>query len=600
MKTFHDIGVRVKRVNAQGQGKTDCPKCERKLSLSINVETGVWHCHGCLWAGRLNSLEQRVWKKPSPAPSRGAEELLSKQAILWLEDRGIKPEVAARHELFSARGVFKPYREEPDREVNYEAIAYPIYKAYGTSKELVNRAWRKFSFSEDLPDKLTHKVRFNFSPDCEQPLLNTHNVNWEKPIYWVEGWLDGLALESIGITNWLSFPNGSPKPPQSCDGRLNLLNEFFKDVDKCPQHVLALDNDVPGIYMRSQLAIRLGEEKCFIPSWPTSAEHKIKDAGDVLVHLGERALAEALTSLNPYPLSGTATQDEILLAATLNGGIVPDAKVGIPEIDEIFSLQLGQVLIWTGVPNMGKTTMCGDFVRRIIENTGWHAAMFLAEDTLQTFVVRTISQVQGAAFSELSEEERVAAAKWINDHYTYIKSEEVNDLQQILEIAVQLVRQKGLRILVIDPWNKTTSKGRTDGVGSVEWLQERLNLISSTAKKYNIAVIIIAHPPVVKTDKGTVREIRSFYEVNGGAQWANIADDMCVTNPPEGDNNPLMLGFRRARFEMLKVRRKPELGEVARPVQLAFDPRSKRFISMEDFYRLQKEYAFSKNGDINL
>lgn len=593
MHDWNSIGVRVRKTNAQGQGKTDCPKCERKLALSINIHTGKYHCHGCLWEGGLAKPLQAEYKKPKPIPQEAS---LKPIALDWLKARGLSEEVISKHGLFSTTYSFQ---EDGVGEVTCQCLGYPISK----HSQLVNIAWRRFAFSESLPAKREHQLRFVFTKDCEQPLLNTDNIKWDEPIYWVEGWLDGLALETTGITNWLSFPNGSPKPGDSCEGRLNLLNEFYCKLEKCPQHVLALDNDPPGKWMIQNLARRLGEEKCQLLNWQplhlSYPDLKFKDVGDVLKLLGKDELQGFLRNYAyAYPLSGTATLDDLLLAVCDIDGIKKDSATGITEVDNIFTLQLGYLTIWTGIPNIGKSTMVSDFVRRIVERQGWKAGIFSAEDTLVSFGVRLASQVYGSNFKELSREEKVAACRWIDDNYTFIKSEEVNDLDEILLLAAGLVRQRGLKLLVLDPWNKISYKN-PNNLGGVDLLNEKLNKCSAFAKKYNVAVVVVAHPPVVKTDKGTTREIRSYYEINGGAQWGNIADAIVVTNPPPPNYQPsLGWTFLRARFGVLKMRQRPELGEIDQ-VDLAFDTVSKRYYSMDDFYRITRGLVIEQEeGDI--
>ena len=77
--SFADIGIQVPR-GIRGEWRSTCPRCsharkkKRDRCLSVNVDTGLWHCHNCGYAGQLGGYaSDKRQDAPSPAPTRAAE-----------------------------------------------------------------------------------------------------------------------------------------------------------------------------------------------------------------------------------------------------------------------------------------------------------------------------------------------------------------------------------------------------------------------------------------------------------------------------------------------------------------------------------------------
>jgi hypothetical protein len=215
--------------------------------------------------------------------------------------------------------------------------------------------------------------------------------------------------------------------------------------------------------------------------------------------------------------------------------------------------------------------------------------MFSAEDSLRSITQRISSQFLDKAYYELDPDEKEFASTWINQHFTFIKTEDITTLDQIMSLTEGLIRQKGIRVLVIDPWNKIENERLALGMDAIEYLAWGLNKLSRFAKKYMLAVVIVAHPPMLKSANGHIREVQSYYDINGGAQWGNIGDIISASNPVVG-GKPMGLGYLPSKFSVFKVRERPELGDIGE-VELCFNPKTKRFISKDEFYQLQYEHV---------
>jgi len=104
MQTFSDVGINI-RVGSRGQVKTTCPQCSpsRKKKnypcLNVNVDDGVWHCWHCGWSGALQKQMKgtRLVAEPKYRKPEVKLNVLNADALAYLEERGIPPEVAARN-----------------------------------------------------------------------------------------------------------------------------------------------------------------------------------------------------------------------------------------------------------------------------------------------------------------------------------------------------------------------------------------------------------------------------------------------------------------------------------------------------------------------
>ena len=79
-------------------------------------------------------------------------------------------------------------------------------------------------------------------------------------------------------------------------------------------------------------------------------------------------------------------------------------------------------------------------------------------------------------------------------------------------------------MLVIDPYNSlehTAEKGDSE----TAYIAKFLNKLRFFARKYQVHLIVIAHPKKVMKDKNGVYEVPDPYDVSGSANWYNVSDN---------------------------------------------------------------------------
>jgi len=117
----------------------------------------------------------------------------------------------------------------------------------------------------------------------------------------------------------------------------------------------------------------------------------------------------------------------------------------------------------------------------------------------------------------------IGKAKWnevadhVNDNFFFIDMERYT-LESVLRKGAELVKRKGIKCLVIDPYNKVRDVDcQTEDVN--RYTMEYLTKIEIFAKKYDVLVFIVAHPTkMYKNNDGKIEE-PTMYNIKGGGEW---------------------------------------------------------------------------------
>ena len=99
-----------------------------------------------------------------------------------------------------------------------------------------------------------------------------------------------------------------------------------------------------------------------------------------------------------------------------------------------------------------------------------------------------------------------------------VENNERYDLDSVLTKGAELVKRKGIKCLVIDPYNKVKMNGAS-AMSIPDATMEYLTRIEAFAKKHDVLVIVVAHPTkMYKKDDGTMDE-PTMYSIKGGGEW---------------------------------------------------------------------------------
>lgn len=110
---------------------------------------------------------------------------------------------------------------------------------------------------------------------------------------------------------------------------------------------------------------------------------------------------------------------------------------------------------------------------------------------------------------------------------TISPSEDLNeeqdfDLAWLKAVIEEAATRHGCRWILIDPWNEVEHLwGRQDT--ETIYLNRALRELKRLGRRFQICIIIVAHPTKEGGKAESVREAR-LYDINGDSAWNNKAD----------------------------------------------------------------------------
>ena len=539
------------------EGKTSgiCPLCseDRKSTnknakcASYDWEKGLGTCHNCNKSFQLHTYQrkgssEKVYVKP-PIKEHVEEMQISEPVIKWFNDRGISKETL--YELQISEG--KEFMPQTGKEEN------AIHFNYFVGDELVNIKYRD-----------GHK-HFKLYKGAEKVFYNINSIVGYEYCVIVEGEMDVLALHEAGITNVISVPNGATLNTNNLD-YLDSCIDYFDDKEKI---ILAVDSDAAGQALQTELIRRLGSEVCYLASF-----EDCKDANEYLLKYGKEKLSQRISQSRPVPLENVKTFKDIEDDVTdfVRNGFKPGFQVGLDNFDSIFSTYTGQFITVTGIPSSGKSDFVDQMVVGYNNNYGWKAA-FASPENQPTYL--HAHKLMRKTWGDMPSPEEIHGEKWnevashVNNSYFFIDMERYT-LESVLRKGAELVKRKGIKCLVIDPFNKVRA---TDASGDVNvYTLEYLQQIEIFAKKYDVLVIVVAHPTKMYKDKDGKIEEPTMYNIKGGGEWYDASYHGLLVHRDYEQ--------KTVKCKVLKVKFQ-NLGENGAEAHFKWEPRSGCFIPQQ-------------------
>jgi twinkle protein len=514
-----------------GKKEGVCPVCShdrkpenRKAKCAMyDWERGLGTCMNCDTVFQLHTFKRKGGgTKEYVLPEWRNNTDLSDAAIKWFEGRGISQKTLTDMKISEGQ----EWMPQVNNNVNTIQFNYFI------NEQLINTKFRD------------GRKNFKLVKGAEKVFYNINNIVNHDWCVIVEGEMDALSLYEVGITNVISVPNGATLNRLNLDYLDNCI-EYFDDKQKI---ILATDSDEAGQNLQQELIRRFGAEVCWLADFGIH-----KDANDFLIANGRNALINAIHSSTAVPLENVVTVKDINdeLEEFIHEGFKPGFQVGLDNFDSIFSTYTGQFITVTGVPSSGKS----DFVDRMAVGYnlkyGWKTA-FASPENKPTFLHthKLIRKIGGW----MPKQEDLGSDKWndcwniVNDNFYFIESERY-DLEAVLKKGAELVKRKGIKCLVIDPFNKVKLKG-TSTMSIPDATMEYLAQIETFAKKYDVLVIVVAHPTkMYKKDDGTMDE-PTMYSIKGGGEWYDASYHGLLVHRNYG-NNTVKVKVLKVKFQNL-------------------------------------------------
>lgn len=576
---FYSLGVEIKSDRAEQ--KVKCPECARigktninDTCLSININTGLYNCHKCGFKGCAAESEYKhkkmevVYKLPvKPNITK-----LSKEAIELFESRSISQEVILSNKIAMTK--------------DGSGIIFPYFR----NGNLVNYKTR-----------LIKEKKFFQAKEAEPIMYNLDRITGEKEIIVCEGEFDSLSWEMAGYVNHTTVNQGAPNENDSnVDKKLECITNCYQVFEDAEVIYLAVDTDNNGIRLQKELIRRLGAEKCKIVDFKDC-----KDANEYLVKYGTFELSQLIKEAKDVKIDGVFTLEDSF-DSMLNGfrnGLERGQTTYIDEIDHAWKWRKGEVTLWSGYQNEGKSL----FLNQLSLLKSYHDkdkfAVFSPEnmpmddfynDLIEMLVGKTCDSYYGKL--QMSEIEYLNASSFINKHFFLIYPDFDFKLETIFEKVKFLVRKQGIEHLIIDPYN-TIEHLIKSGEREDLYISRFMAKLKRFAVENDISIQLVAHQNTARPNEkdGGRYHKPSLNNVKGGGTFADKADNVVYVWRP---NRALDFRCTKVVFGSQKIK-KQKL--VARPTDvdcIDFDFKSNRYLFNGEtpFTRIDEQRGIINNN----
>lgn len=425
--------------------------------------------------------------------------MLNDLGIKLFEDRGIDPEVADRMGARFRAGKFV-FEYHQDGQLLFRKVRTPEKQFWLDPKGVPLRFWNL-----DQVPVLPHRPA--------------------EALTICEGEFDAIAVAQCLGGYVLSVPNGVAG--KRSEGKIILAEDnrfayLWKDerlipeVEQFDKVILCTDGDEPGLILRDELALRIGETRCWYVTYPQGC----KDANDVLLKhgaAGVRGLIDGARPMRPGHLSKPSDipSKPSQIAYSTGWGFLDDSLMLVrPEL-----------MVVTGKPGHGKGQWVRALALHLAESHGWRTAFLTPEDPAHR-LERDFRRFALRKSPFANQEQQQTAHQWIDDSFRISTppEDEPITLEMVMGEMEAAALHHNCQVFVLDPWNEVEHE-LLRGESETQYIERALRAFKRRMRRLNLLLIIVAHPR-----KQALQDDITLWSISGSANWWNKADHGVIIN----------------------------------------------------------------------
>jgi twinkle protein len=501
-------GFKIDKYNVhdlpEGRKLSTCPLCsanrkpanQKQKCLMMNWDIGISTCQHCGEVIQMHTFKKKEEVKVYKKPVWNNKTELSNNLVKWFEGRKISQQTLNKVKITEGK-EWMPQTQKDENTIQFN---------YFRDNELVNVKYRD------------GRKNFKMYKDAEKIPYNLDNIRTDTECIIVEGEIDVLSVIESGFLNVVSSPNGSTT------GNVNLewLDNSIDYFDNKEKIILALDDDEPGQNVQKELIRRLGADRCYLVDLSP-----YKDFNDLLQGTSTFEIENRLKDAKQCPLENVLTLNDT--KAELHDFYINGAKkgfqIGLKKFDDIFSTLTKQYVMITGIPSSGKSDFVDQMCIGYNLNYGWKTAYCSVENKPeylhQDKICRKIAGYRPDNLVEINSEKWKQTEDYVNDNFMFINFEKAYELDAVLAKAGELVKRKGIKCLVLDPFNKIRLKS-SDRSNVNQYTEEYHLKLDEFCTKYDVFLILVAHPVKMNKINGITPE-PDFYSIKGGGEHYDMS-----------------------------------------------------------------------------
>lgn len=589
MYTWSDFQIEIEDIPYEENTvlELQCPKCDHKRTkhdsptLHVWLDEQKWFCKHCGFSGNL--LQGILQEQTKPAldalllnpflQTYESASSINKYAIENFKKKKISEQTLEHFKVAQSKVYF------PELQESINCLVYP----YHQDQRLVNLVY------------FYGKYR-NFEIGGSQICFNYDKINNDHTIL-VFDELEVFSLYEAGIENVISFFGGWSHENESIDKIKNKMLDFLSPIEEKIKDVkkitIALPNNEKSNELKEELLRRIGKERCWVVQPPEQGYCW----NDVLIDYGKQKLTYLLDTAKPIPVRGIfdVTDIEDKLDELYYKGMRKGYSSGYDSLDAYYTVVPGQWTVLTGIPGHGKSNFLDAVMVKLAVHSDWRFGIFSPENQpIARHFASIMEKYHEAPFDlgkagRITEEQKEEGKEWLQRHFSVILPHEDDNwsIDGVLELAKVLVYRRGIKGLVIDPWNEL-DHSRPNNQTETEYVSAVLTKIRQFARNYDVHVWLVAHPAKLYKEKDGKYPVPTPYDISGSAHYRNKADNAIAVwrNVGHEDQDVADIHVQKIRFK--------EVGRVGL-VSLRYDSHTGSFV--DDIDQVKRQNALN-SGEV--
>ena len=511
--------------------KACCPyHDEDTASFIYNKKNHTFHCFGCsktvdiidvLMEKGNTFLEaaKYLFDKAGINYSFGEKDVKTKRDYKYPYEEPITDKKKVI-EYFGKRGLSKNVLDYLD--VREDKNGNAVFNFYDTNDVLTMvkyRPARTIDKHSGQPKTWCQK-----GADTAPLLFNMNRVNTSKPLLITEGECDCASAIEAGYLNTVSVPLGA--------GNFHWIEENWDWLNAFDSIIVWSDNDEAVTNMRKECIYRLCTWRTKYITTPDYYEKEngkrvpLKDINDCLQVGGKDYVMKLIADAKDVPVKSVVDYSEI---EELDISQMDGVKTGIkPLDDELLKIFYGTLTVLSGRPGSGKTSIIDQTIARTIDE-GSPVFLFSKEmpermsaNWFNTIIAGRRNMVEktnrdGRKYYIVPQNIQKKMQSYYNKKLFIYRDDEPNDVDSVLKSAEECVRKFGCKLIVLDNLMMIDLNCSESDKNTAQ--TNLINALIKFAAKFNVAVVLIAHP---KKTQDTNSDIE-MYDISGTSNIINLA-----------------------------------------------------------------------------
>lgn len=367
--------------------------------------------------------------------------------------------------------------------------------------------------------------------------------------------------------------NGFPSVFAINDNYENILGHYLELFEPLERVYLACND----LKVQNELVRRLGAEKCLIID--------LCKFESIFKWFVEKKEVESLIEkAKEVKVSGIFTVEDVEpeMWESYKKGKVRGSTTYIKDLDYAWTWRGGEVNVWTGYQNEGKSLLLMQLCIIRASNENAKVAIFSPENMpMEDFFDEIIEPYIGKSSDpyykshQMNEMEYKLGIAFAKENFYLIYPENDFTLDTIFDKIKYLVKKQGIKTVIIDPYN-TIEHHMKNGEREDLYISRFMAKLKYFAVQYKLSINLVAHQNTAKPNinDGNRYHKPSLNNIKGGGTFADKADNVLFVWRPnraiDFSCNQVIIGSQKIKKQKL-VGRPQEIGDVE------FDVKTQRY-----------------------